>query len=140
MTSPHPGNQAPDSPEDAGDPSIAAAGSVTVRYWAGARAAAGVREEMLPIGSRLGTATGGATDPVSAADSVGSGVGTATSGDSVGGADSVGSVLAAAVAAHPDLAPIVPLCSVLVDGLRVDATFVLVAGAQLDVLPPFAGG
>ena len=101
MTSPHPGNQAPDSPEDAGDPTIVAAGSVTVRYWAGARAAAGVR---------------------------------------VGGADSVGSVLAAAVAAHPDLAPIVPLCSVLVDGLRVDATFVLVAGAQLDVLPPFAGG
>lgn len=121
MTSPHPGNQAPDSPEDAGDPSIAAAGSVTVRYWAGARAAAGVREEMLPIGSRLGTATGRATD-------------------SVGAADSVGAVLAAAVAAHPDLAPIVPLCSVLVDGLRVDATFVLVAGAQLDVLPPFAGG
>ena len=41
---------------------------------------------------------------------------------------------------HPALAEILPRCSVLVDGARVDETWPLSADAVVDVLPPFAGG
>lgn len=78
-------------------------GTVTVRYWAGARAAATVSMDTLPAGS-------------------------------------VENILAAAVAARPALAPVVALCSVLVDGLRSEADTVVAPGAVVDVLPPFAGG
>lgn len=41
---------------------------------------------------------------------------------------------------HPALAEILPRCSVLVDGARVDDGWPLGADAVVDVLPPFAGG
>lgn len=47
------------------------------------------------------------------------------------------------VSEHPSLAEVLPRCSFLVDGLAVhgDPVDVVVPeGAELDVLPPFAGG
>lgn len=41
---------------------------------------------------------------------------------------------------HPALAEILPRCSVLVDGSRVDESSPLSSDAVVDVLPPFAGG
>lgn len=41
---------------------------------------------------------------------------------------------------HPALAGILPRCSVLVDGSRVDESSPLSSDAVVDVLPPFAGG
>lgn len=41
---------------------------------------------------------------------------------------------------HPALAEILPRCSVLVDGARVDESSPLGGDAVVDVLPPFAGG
>ncbi|WP_298865717.1 MoaD/ThiS family protein [uncultured Microbacterium sp.] len=41
---------------------------------------------------------------------------------------------------HPKLAEILPRCSVLVDGARVDDSWPLGGDAVVDVLPPFAGG
>lgn len=77
---------------------------VTVRYWAGARAAAGVTEETLETG------------PL------------------------VGDVLDAAVAAHPALAGVAAVCSVLVDGRAVPRDTVIEGGTVVEILPPFAGG
>ncbi|WP_231635251.1 MoaD/ThiS family protein [Luteipulveratus halotolerans] len=83
--------------------SAPAAVDVTVRYWAGARAAAGVDEESLP-----GT--------------------------------TVAAVLDAAVTAHPALAPVLEVASVLVDGVVAEPARTLAPGETLEVLPPFAGG
>ncbi|MDO5697402.1 MAG: MoaD/ThiS family protein [Dermatophilus congolensis] len=80
--------------------------SVTVRYWAGAAAAAGTE-----------------SDVVSAA--------------------TVGDALDAAVALHPELAPVVAVSTCLLDGVRVERDRPLASGdAQetLEILPPFAGG
>lgn len=41
---------------------------------------------------------------------------------------------------HPALAGILPRCTVLVDGSRVDDATALDATTLVDVLPPFAGG
>ena len=51
-------------------------------------------------------------------------------------------ILQGLVEAHPEFARVRPQCSLLVDGLAVprDADPHLPAGAQLDILPPFAGG
>ncbi|MGZ4620280.1 MAG: MoaD/ThiS family protein [Frankiaceae bacterium] len=52
-------------------------------------------------------------------------------------------VLANAVERHPGLGPVLPVCSVLVDGQRVgrdDPEAVVAPGAVVEVLPPFAGG
>lgn len=77
----------------------------TVRFWAGARAAAG-------------------------ADSV-----------TVDAPTTVGDLTASLVARHPDLAAVLPVCSVLVDGLASGSAHDAVpAGATVEVLPPFAGG
>ena len=53
------------------------------------------------------------------------------------------SVLDGLIVDHPALAEVLPRCSYLIDGLAVhgDPVDVLVPeGAELDVLPPFAGG
>ena len=55
-------------------------------------------------------------------------------------APDLGSLRATLTADHPALAAILPKCSVLVDGSRVDDAEILPAGAVVDVLPPFAGG
>lgn len=77
---------------------------VTVRYWAGARAASGRAEETYAV---------------------------TTVGE-----------LRAAIGGRPELARVLPACSLLVDGLalRGDDSANLPHGAVVDVLPPFAGG
>ena len=84
--------------------------TVLIRYFAGARAAAGVAEEHVEL---------------------------------VPGRHSVADVLAAVRARRgPELVRVLRSCSFLLDGVAVrDAAAVAVAdGAEIDVLPPFAGG
>ena len=80
---------------------------MTVRYFAGARAAAGVSEEVLPAG-----------------------------------AGTLATLLDGLAARHgPKLATVLASASFLVDGVawhNREAT--VPAGANVDVLPPFAGG
>ncbi|WP_263250751.1 MoaD/ThiS family protein [Saccharopolyspora rosea] len=86
--------------------------AVRVRYFAGARTAAGVPEETV----RVACPAGGA---VTAAD-----------------------VIDAALSLHDDrLVKVVAASSFLLDGVAVRDRAVAVAdGSELDVLPPFAGG
>ncbi len=85
---------------------------VRVRYFAGARAAVGVDEETLLVSPRQA------------------------------GAVTVADVLGAVHDQHDDrIAQIVPACSFLLDGVAVhDHATAVPNGAELDVLPPFAGG
>lgn len=94
----------PDAPEGAV--------AVRVRYFAGARAAAGVAEETLQV-------TSAAPGPVRAGD-----------------------VLDAALSAHGErLAGVVAACSFLLNGVSMrDRAAEVATGDELDVLPPFAGG
>ncbi|WEG09730.1 MoaD/ThiS family protein [Microbacterium horticulturae] len=55
-------------------------------------------------------------------------------------APDLGTLRAHLAADYPALAAILPKCSVLVDGSRVDDDEPLAASAVVDVLPPFAGG
>jgi sulfur-carrier protein len=95
-----------------GDSATGETGLITVRYWAAARSAAGV-----------------ATDQIE-----------------VRGALSLGEVVRRAAALHPDtrLPDVLRICSVLVGDRPVstsDPDAVPVApGAQVEFLPPFAGG
>lgn len=75
---------------------------VTVRYWAGAKRAAGVEQELLAA---------------------------ATVGE-----------LRGILAARPALTALSTVASFLVDGQRAGDTAGLNEGAEVDVLPPFAGG
>ncbi|MEV0680949.1 MoaD/ThiS family protein [Actinosynnema sp. NPDC050436] len=81
---------------------------MTVRYFAGARAAAGVPDESVEL---PGTPT-------------------------------VAQVLDAVRARHGEaLGRVLAACSFLLDGVAVrDRDTAVAAGAELDVLPPFAGG
>lgn len=76
---------------------------VRVRFWAAARAAAGVEETTVT-------------------------------------AASVGEARSELVHAMPALEPLLPLCSILVDGVRADPGRALHEGSVVEVLPPFAGG
>jgi molybdopterin synthase sulfur carrier subunit len=78
--------------------------TVTVRYWAGARAAAGVDTETVP------------------------------------GVRTVGDLVGHLVASRPALGPVLPVCSVLVDGRASSGDDPVPDGAVVEVLPPFAGG
>ncbi|NHI18624.1 MoaD/ThiS family protein [Phycicoccus endophyticus] len=75
-----------------------------VRYWAGARAAAGVESEQVEA------------------------------------LPSVAALTERIVAGRPALAEVLPVCSVLVDGLAASGDTPLPPGALVEVLPPFAGG
>ena len=75
---------------------------VSVRYWAGARRAAGVESEALDV-------------------------------------ETIGE-LRSNLLQRPELAKVAAVASFLVDGGQVSETTVLTAGAEVDVLPPFAGG
>ena len=56
-------------------------------------------------------------------------------------APTLGAVVADLGAEHgPALAAVLAHCSFLVDGVRAKPDFVLVDGAEIEVLPPFAGG
>ncbi|AKT50302.1 MoaD/ThiS family protein [Arsenicicoccus sp. oral taxon 190] len=95
------GTTAPQAAAASSDP-----GTVLVRYWAGARAAAGVEQDQL---DRSSTTT-------------------------------VQEVLAAAAELRPGLQPVLPACSVLLDGRAVPRGTALGAAGLIEVLPPFAGG
>ncbi len=86
-----------------------------VRYFAGARAAAGVPEERLLVAPSA-TAS---TTPITVAD-----------------------VVRTVLDSHGDaLARVMAACGFLVDGVAVRENSAPVAdGAEFDVLPPFAGG
>lgn len=86
--------------------------SVRVRYFAGARAAAGVGEETLRVAPGAGGAVG------------------------------ANEVVEAVSAAHEGkLERVLASCSFLLDGVAVrDRTVEVAEGSQFDVLPPFAGG
>lgn len=91
--------------------------AVTVRYFAAARAAAGVPEETLPVPATFDAAD--KPEPLT----------------------SVGAVIAAVAGRHPDLTRVLPRCSFLLDEVAVHGPVTAVRGGQaLDVLPPFAGG
>ncbi|HEX5406524.1 MAG TPA: MoaD/ThiS family protein [Pseudonocardiaceae bacterium] len=86
----------------------ASAGSVLIRYFAGARAAAGVTEERVELRET----------------------------------DTVAQLIADASARRGSaLVRILPSCSFLLNGTAVhDQSLIVSDGAELDVLPPFAGG
>ncbi|MFN8098969.1 MAG: MoaD/ThiS family protein [Dermatophilaceae bacterium] len=98
-------HDSPAHPADArpGTETTPADGRVTVRYWAGARAAAGTDIDLLHGGS-------------------------------------VADLRAEAVARHPGLAPVAPLCTVLVDGIALPDEAAVGSGSLVEFLPPFAGG
>jgi molybdopterin converting factor small subunit len=76
--------------------------TVTVRYWAGAKRAAGVEKESLTAGTIA--------------------------------------ELRSLLAARPELSKVAAVASFLVDGRQAGEGSVLHDGAEVDVLPPFAGG
>ncbi|HEX3732443.1 MAG TPA: MoaD/ThiS family protein [Mycobacteriales bacterium] len=85
--------------------------TVTIRYFAGARHAAGVEQETWPVSESL---------PLSTL------------------LDQLGDVGAGRPA---ELAAVLARCSFLVDGIAVpDRNRLLSPGQTVDVLPPFAGG
>ena len=55
-------------------------------------------------------------------------------------AGSADAVRSAMIDAHPALAAVLDRCALLADGVRVEGSDEVAAGATLDVLPPFAGG
>lgn len=75
---------------------------MTVRYWAGAKRAAGVEKESLTAGTIA--------------------------------------ELRDLLAARPELAKVAAVASFLVDGQQAGDDTALPDGAEVDVLPPFAGG
>jgi len=99
--------------------------TVTVRYFAAARAAAGVPEESLTVWTVL------TVPPVREAGY-----------DDGPDAATVGAVIEAAIGRHSAaLATVLRRCSFLLDEVAVHGADTQVrAGQTLDVLPPFAGG
>ena len=89
---------------------------VTVRYWAGARAATGVASDVVD-GSTV-------ADVVTAAVALHPALGP----------------VAAAVSLHPALEPVAAVATFLVDGSASPPDRTVPAGATVEVLPPFAGG
>ena len=88
---------------------------VRVRFWASARAAVGAAEAevLVPVEGSPGE----------------------------GGAITVAEVIGALTEEHgPAAGRVLEVCSVLVDGLRVDRASAVDNGAELEFLPPFAGG
>jgi molybdopterin converting factor small subunit len=55
-------------------------------------------------------------------------------------ASSVEELVGAVSADRPELARVLGICTFLLDGERVELTTPLHDGAQVDALPPFAGG
>jgi sulfur-carrier protein len=66
----------------------------------------------------------------------------AAAGESIATADaaSIRELIAAVSTDRPELARVLSICTFLLDGERADPTTPLRAGAQIDALPPFAGG
>ena len=124
--------------------------TTTVRYFAAARAAAGVPEESLTVVAVVavpsGRLSGDAAEPSTAEPST---AGHSTAGHSTAEprtaeprTATVDAVLEAAIGRHGGaLATVLPRCSFLLDEVAVRGTQTRVRTGQiLDVLPPFAGG
>jgi sulfur-carrier protein len=109
-----------------------------IRYFAAARAAAGVSQEQLTVP----TAVSGQSLSVdsSVVDSAADGAGAGPEG--AGAESTVGGVLDVAVDRHgPGLARVLQRCSYLLDEVAVHGRQTPIRDGQvLDVLPPFAGG
>ena len=80
-----------------------------------------------------------ATAPVVVRDWAAAKAAAGTDGEELTGS-TVAEVLAAAVAAHPELGPVVEVATVLVEGRSAGRDTALGPGARLEVLPPVAGG
>ncbi len=91
--------------------------TVLVRYWAAARAAAGVDTESVTL-------------PEGQGQGQGQGQGPAT----------VGSVLDEVTTRHTELGRVLRVATVLVNGRAADRAWTLADGDVVEVLPPFAGG
>ena len=55
-------------------------------------------------------------------------------------ATSIGDLVSTVSAGRPELARVLSICTFLLDGERADPATPLKSGAQVDALPPFAGG
>lgn len=55
-------------------------------------------------------------------------------------AASIGELVTTVSADRPELARVLSICTFLLNGERAEPATVLHAGAQVDALPPFAGG
>lgn len=66
----------------------------------------------------------------------------AAAGESTATADaaSIKELVETVSAGRPELARVLGICTFLLDGERADPGTTLRAGAQIDALPPFAGG
>ena len=116
--------------------------TTTVRYFAAARAAAGVPEESLTVVAvPSGRLSGDAAEPSTAEPSTAE---PRTAGHSTAEprTATVDAVLEAAIGRHGGaLATVLRRCSFLLDEVAVHGTQTRVRTGQiLDVLPPFAGG
>lgn len=117
--------------------------AVTVRYFAAARAGAGVDEETLAIPAVGGAPGGQAAGPRrgTVAHARGATAADARNDAEADPATSVGAVVATIAERHAELTRVLPRCSFLLDEVAVHGTATLVRDGQvLDVLPPFAGG
>ena len=55
-------------------------------------------------------------------------------------ATSIRDLVTTVSAGRPELARVLSICTFLLNGERADPSTLLAAGAQVDALPPFAGG
>lgn len=88
-------------------------GTVTVRYFAAARAAAGMKEETVEVAEAV---------------------------DRAGFTRVLTERHPSAPPGEPTLARVLPQCSLLVDGVALTEGQRVDPGSHVDVLPPFAGG
>lgn len=95
------------------DEAVAAGGALAVRYFAAARAAAGVEQDSVEVAGPL---------------------------DRVGLTEVLVELHPVAPAGELPLARVLPQCSLLVDGVVLEDGEVVMPGTRVDVLPPFAGG
>ena len=111
---------------------------VMIRYFAAARAAAGVSQEQLTVPTAVSGQSLSVDSSVVASAADGAGAG--PEGD--GAESTVGGVLDVAVDRHgPGLARVLQRCSYLLDEVAVHGRQTPIRDGQvLDVLPPFAGG
>jgi molybdopterin converting factor small subunit len=119
--------------------------TMTVRYFAAAKAAAGAAEESLTVPAvpavPAGRLSGDAAEPSTAEPSTAE-PSTAAPSTAAPSTATVDAVLEAAIGRHGGaLATVLRRCSFLLDEVAVHGTQTRVRTGQiLDVLPPFAGG
>ena len=115
---------------------------VTIRYFAAARAAAGVSQEQLTVPTAVSGQSLSVDSSVVASAADGTDAGAGAGPEGAGAASTVGGVLDVAVDRHgPGLARVLQRCSYLLDEVAVHGRQTPIRDGQvLDVLPPFAGG